>query len=97
MRPRRDKLSEALLADSPDSHVLVLPRPPGPDGDALAAAWKAACDEAISAYQAWRDGAGKHAFAVYRAAADREDAAAAALAERAVSRRTRWHRMFAHH
>jgi hypothetical protein len=86
-------LSQALLAAMPESHVLVLPGPPGPDGDALVAAWKAARDDAMFAYDAWREGAGVEEFAVYRAAADREEAAAAALASRAFERRTRWYRL----
>jgi hypothetical protein len=81
------------LADLPHSHVLVLPGPPEEDGDPLAAAWKAARDDAMSAYQAWLDGTGPDAFAVYRAAADREEAAADALAARAYARRTRWYRL----
>jgi hypothetical protein len=89
----RDTLSQALLAAMPESHVLVLPGPPGPDGDALAAAWKAARDEAMFAYLAWREDPGMEEFAVYRAAADREEAAAEALATRAVERRTRWYRL----
>jgi hypothetical protein len=86
-----DSLSRTMLAGLHDSEVLVLPGPYGPDGDALAAAWKAARDEAMGAYGAWRHGATREAFAVYRAAADREDAAAAALASRAAERRRRWY------
>jgi hypothetical protein len=92
----RDTLSDALLAALPESHVLVLPGPAGPDGDALVAAWKAARDEAISAYEAWRAGSGSEHFAVYRAAADREEAAAAVLASRANWRRTPWYRLRKH-
>jgi hypothetical protein len=84
-----DSLSRTMLTGLHDSEVLVLPGPYGPDGDALAAAWKAARDEAMGAYGAWRYGATREAFAVYRAAADREDAAAAALASRAAERRRR--------
>jgi gamma-glutamylcysteine synthetase len=88
----RDTLPDALLAALPESHVLVLPGPAGPDGDALVAAWKAARDEALSAYEAWREGSGTEDFTVYRAAADREEAAAAVLASRANRRRTPWYR-----
>ena len=88
----RDTLSQALLAAMPESHVFVLPGSAGPDGDALVAAWKAARDDAASAYRAWRERAGAEDFAVYRAAADREQAAADALASRASERRTRWYR-----
>ena len=88
----RDTLSEALLADSPHSHMLVLPELHAEGSDPLTAVWKAARDDAISAYEAWRDGPGLESFAVYRAAADREEAAAAALAARAGARRSRWYR-----
>jgi hypothetical protein len=91
--PHTTDLSRDLFTTLEDSEVLVLPGAPGPDGDALAAAWKAARDEAMGAYEAWRvDGDGE-AFVVYRTAADREDAAAAALAQRAAERRTRWYRL----
>jgi hypothetical protein len=93
MRHLPDTLTQALLADLPDSHVLVLPRMPASDADPLTAVWQAARDDAASAYEAWRDGAPTEAFAVYRAAADREDAAAAALAMRARMRRPRWYRL----
>jgi len=86
-----DRLSRDLLTSLDDSEVLVLPGAPGADGDALAAAWKAARDDAMGAYEAWREGGSGEAFVVYRAAADREDAAAAALAQRAAERRTRWY------
>jgi hypothetical protein len=89
----RHTLSQALLASMPESHVLVLPGPTVPDGDALVAAWKAARNDAMLAYEAWREAAGEEEFAVYRAAADREEAAAEALACRAFERRTRWYRL----
>jgi hypothetical protein len=90
----QNTLSDSLLAAAPESHVLVFPGTPSLDGDALAAAWKAARDEALSAYNAWRDGDGLlENFAVYRAAADREEAAAAALSNRASEGRTRWYRL----
>jgi hypothetical protein len=44
------------------------------------AAWLAACDEAEWALDAWRASPGKPAYAVYRAAADRADAAQDELA-----------------
>jgi hypothetical protein len=89
----QDTLTQSLLAEMPESHVLVLPGPPGDDGDELVAAWMAARDDAARAYEAWRSGAGPDDFAVWRAAADREDAAADALASRALERRTRWSRL----
>jgi hypothetical protein len=88
----QDTLSQSLLAEMPESHVLVLPGPPGDDGDALVAAWVCARDEAACAYKAWRGG-GVEEFVVWRAAADREDAAADALASRALERRTLWSRL----
>jgi hypothetical protein len=93
MRPASNTLSTTFLSNLPHSHVLVLPGQPEGDGDLLIAAWKAARDDAARAYELWRDGTGHDAFAVYRAAADREDAAAAALATRARMRRTRWFRL----
>jgi hypothetical protein len=44
------------------------------------AIWDAARTDARAAYEAWRAAPGRDSFAVYRAAADRADAAAAALA-----------------
>jgi hypothetical protein len=88
----QDTLSQTLLAAMPESHVLVLPGLAGEEGDGLLAAWMAARDDAARAYDAWRGG-GLEAFAVWRAAADREDAAADALASRALERRTPWSRL----
>jgi hypothetical protein len=88
-----DTLSQTLLAAMPESHVLVLPDCIGLDGDPLVAVWKAARDEAARAYEAWRGGASSDAFAVWRAAADREDAAADTLASRALERRGSWSRL----
>ncbi len=54
-----------------------------PDVELVFDAWVAACDEAHEAYDAWRDAQREDqadAYAVYVAAADRESAAAAALA-----------------
>lgn len=89
----RDTLSETLLGSLPESHVLVLPGPADSDGDALVAAWKAARDDAERAYEGWRSGGGNEEHAVYCAAADREQAAADALASRALERRNRWYRL----
>lgn len=93
MRSTFDTLSTTLLSELPHSHVLVLPGAAQADGDLLIAAWKAARDDAARAYQAWRGRTDHDAFTVYRAAADREQAAAAALAARADARRTRWSRL----
>jgi hypothetical protein len=56
------------------------------DADALRiedihAGWLAACDEAEWALDAWRASPGQSAYAVYRAAADRADAAQDELAD----------------
>jgi hypothetical protein len=54
---------------------------PEPDDD-LVVAWRAASDEALRAYDAWRDAkrdTRSDAYCVYLAAADREAAAAEAL------------------
>jgi hypothetical protein len=48
--------------------------------DELYAVWDGARADANIAYAAWRWEGGAAAYAAYRAAADREDAAAAALA-----------------
>lgn len=45
------------------------------------AGWRAACDEAEWALDAWRAAPGRSAYAVYRAAADRADAAQDELAD----------------
>ena len=75
-----------LLADVDDTRELVLP-PVGPRPhqdwrvEELYLAWSAADEEAADAYRAWRERPGRDAYAVYRAAADRADAAQVALAE----------------
>ncbi|MGH2947782.1 MAG: hypothetical protein ACRDPC_16275 [Solirubrobacteraceae bacterium] len=77
-RQRRDLL--ALLEDW--GELVIRPgtiEDDGPDG-AVVTTWRAARDEARMAYRAWRQSHGREAYAVYRAAADREDAAQAVLA-----------------
>ncbi len=73
-----------LLEEIEDTHELVLPGPrsagPARGADELRATWTAARAEASVAYAAWRAHGGAHAYAVYRAAADRADAAQDALA-----------------
>jgi len=49
-------------------------------GDAVHDAWLDARDEAQLAYAAWLTAGGREAYAAYRAAQDREDAAQDALA-----------------
>jgi hypothetical protein len=48
--------------------------------DELAIAWRTAQDEAVAAYQAWRDAPGRTAHAVYQAAQDRANQAQDVLA-----------------
>jgi hypothetical protein len=52
--------------------------------DELAYAWRVAQDEAVAAYDAWRDSPGADDYAVYRAAQDRADQAQDTLASRAL-------------
>jgi hypothetical protein len=92
MSPADDTLAHSLLSDLADSHVLVLHGPLDVDGDLLTAAWQAARDDAYDAYDAWLGAGGYDEFIVYRAAADREEAAAAALAAGADSRHSLWQR-----
>ena len=76
---RRDL--EELLERIEDTREIVL----GPDAaeadreDDLHAIWTDARHVARQAYDHWRAHPGAEAFAVYRAAADREDAAATGL------------------
>jgi len=69
----------ALLEEVPDTfELVVLSRDGEPDG--LRAAWRAAHEEASRALAAWRRSPGREAFAAFRAAQDRADAAQDALA-----------------
>jgi hypothetical protein len=78
-----------LLEHLDDTHEIVLGPVPGPDQEMpfpveeLLICWRDAEDEAACAYQLWRERPGADAFAVYRAAADRADAALATLASAA--------------
>ena len=75
-----------LLEHLDDTHEIVLGPVPGPDQEMpfpveeLLLCWRDAEDDAACAYQLWRERPGADAFAVYRAAADRADAALATLA-----------------
>ena len=73
---------KALLDQVPDTRELVLRRAAhqDPAWNALYGAWNDAHEEAESAYRDWRHGGGAPAYAAYRAAQDREDAAQDALA-----------------
>lgn len=76
MEPRTQHLDLAVLFMGP------APRPEA-DVELIFDAWVAACDHSRDAYDAWRDAPREsqaEAYAVYVAAADRESAAAAALA-----------------
>lgn len=77
-----------LLGELEDTGELVLygTRPDASMPDLLHA-WRSACDESNSALDTWRRSCSCEAFAVYRAAADRADAAQDALA--AAARRKR--------
>ena len=78
-----------LLEHLDDTHEIVLGPVPGPDDEMpfpveeLLFCWRHAEDAAVCAYQLWRERPGADAFAVYRAAADRADAALATLARAA--------------
>ena len=67
-----------LLDDVPDTRELVLRR--GETWSALHDAWREARDEAAEAYRRWMTSASGIAYAAYRAAQDREDAAQDVLA-----------------
>jgi hypothetical protein len=69
---------KTLLDQVPDTRELVLRRPRTWSADFDA--WREAREEARDAYQAWRGQPTADAFAVYRAAQDREDAAQDTLA-----------------
>ena len=76
---------EDLLERIEDTREIVL-RPavarlePAELRDELYAVWDGARLDARAAYDSWRQEGGREAYSVYRAAADREEAAAAALA-----------------
>ena len=72
----------ALLDQVADTRELVLRRAAslGPAFNAVYDAWSDAHEEAEDAYWAWQASASADAYAVYRAAQDREDAAQDALA-----------------
>ena len=61
-----------------DTREIVIRRHAAEPG--LTEAWREARDEASEAFARWATAGGRDAYAVYLAAADRADAAAAALA-----------------
>ena len=73
---------KTLLDQVADTRELVLRREAarGPAWNAVYDAWSDAHEEAEAAYRTWRFGGGREAYAAYRAAADREDAAQDAVA-----------------
>ena len=66
-----------LLRGLDDTREVVVAR--GVQGDVLKEVWRAAQDEADHAYALWRDLRDTDAYLLYRAAADRADAALDAL------------------
>lgn len=67
-----------LLSDLEDTHEIVIRRTAAESG--LLAAWVEAHEESREAFVWWATTGGAGAYAVYRAAEDRSDAALAALA-----------------
>jgi len=74
---------KALLDEVPDTRELVLRRTLL--DDVLCDVWREAREESLRAYATWRRRRGGEAYAAYRAAQDREDAAQDALALAAAS------------
>ena len=68
----------SLLDDVPDTLEIVLRREPA--WSPVLEAWRDACEEAAEAFEHWSTSPGERAYAAYRAAQDREDAAQDALA-----------------
>jgi hypothetical protein len=74
----------SLLDDVPDTFEIVLRR--GSSWSPVLEAWRDAAEEASEALVAWRRGPSRGAYAVYRAAQDREDAALDTLVQTQTSR-----------
>jgi hypothetical protein len=85
-RHTRDELRE-LLGVVEDTREVVMrrPEPLTPGVDEVFVVWSAARAEANLAYDAWCASPGLGAYAVYRAAEDRADAAEAALVQSRVA------------
>ena len=69
------------IADLQATLAMLLP-PPDANGESLLNAWRAARDDSLEAYHAWRVALRDHAddaYAAYKAADEREAAAAEAL------------------
>jgi hypothetical protein len=71
-----------VLDEIPDTGEIVILVPPRQEDDELVLAWRAAHREADAALADWRLRHTREAFAAYRAAEDRADAAQDALASR---------------
>ena len=69
----------SLLDDVPDTLEIILRRPP--EWSPVLAAWRDAAEEASAALARWRRLRSAAAYAAYRAAQDREDAAQDALVQ----------------
>ena len=82
-----------LLQDVEDTREIVLTDRAAPteawEVAELQTVWSAARAEANPAYDAWRATGGRSAYATYRAAEDRADAAQDALAKRCLEARYR--------
>ncbi|MBE2320155.1 hypothetical protein DVA67_029585 [Solirubrobacter sp. CPCC 204708] len=74
----------SLLDDVPDTLEIVLRREPS--WSPVMEAWRDAAEEAAEALAAWRRHPSLAAYAVYRAAQDREDAALDTLRQTHTSR-----------
>jgi hypothetical protein len=71
-----------LLDEIPDTGEIVIVTTPRQEDDGLVLAWRAARDESNAALESWRLRRTRDAFAAFRAAEDRADAAQDALASR---------------
>lgn len=72
-----------LLHEVPDTREIVIGSRPRPgDTDELLETWRSAREEATRALGVWRGAPGRDAFAIFRAAEDRADAAQDVLAAR---------------
>ena len=74
----------SLLDDVPDTLEIVLRR--ASSWSPVLEAWRDAAEEASEALAAWRHRPSRGAYAVYRAAQDREDAALDSLVQTQTSR-----------
>ena len=81
--PSRQLLN--VLDEIPDTGEIVILAPPRQETDELLLAWRAAHREADAALAEWRLRPTREAFASFRAAEDRADAAQDALAARRTS------------